>query len=94
MPNDGKIARYMSSVSMGNVINVDSHDDSSVIQMVKEGIGLSVLPAMSVKGAEGVNSFRLEPPLRRTIGIMYEKKRFKKNMILRDFIDFLKYHIQ
>ena len=92
MPNDRKIGKYLSDVPVGNIINIDSHDDSSVIQMVKEGIGFSILPALSVEGADGVNCFRLEPPLTRTIGIMYEKK--KSNKMLRNFIEFLKYHIQ
>lgn len=93
MPNDRKVGKYLSGIQVKNIINVDSQDDGSVIHMVKEGIGFSVLSAMSVEGVDRVSCLRLEPPLTRTIGIMYEKKRFKKNKILREFVDFLKYHI-
>lgn len=56
------------------VIQVVSDDDASVIKMVKEGIGVTVLPSLTVKGvSSGVSVYKLKETIKRTLGIAYKK---------------------
>lgn len=53
-----------------------SEDDLSVINMVKEGIGVTVLPELVLTGTfPGVSILRLEPEITRTLGFAYQKQR-------------------
>ncbi|MBR5542999.1 MAG: LysR family transcriptional regulator [Oscillospiraceae bacterium] len=93
MPNDSKTRKYMSEVQMENVLEIDSQDDGAIIQMVREGLGISVLPELSVKGSEGVFFTRLSPPLVRSLVMMYDENEYKKNSALRKFVRFTRKYI-
>ena len=64
-------------------------DDLSLVNMVRAGNGITVLPALALKGnADGTALLRLDPPLKRTLGFAYRKNR-KKTPALSSFIRFL-----
>ncbi len=66
-----------------------SEDDLSIINMVRAGMGIAVLPALVLKGnAEGVHLLHLSPPLKRTIGFAYRKNK-KNSDVLSRFLRFI-----
>ena len=55
-----------------------SEDDLSVVNMVRTGLGITILPALALKGnAEGTVLLELDPPLTRTLGFSCKKSRRK-----------------
>lgn len=94
MPSDERTTDYVSSAPLKHIISINSHDDSTIIQMVKQGIGISVLPYLSVVGSGNITYAELNPPLTRTLGLIYKKTDFKKNEHLRKFIEFIKQYMQ
>ena len=66
-----------------------SEDDLSILNMVRAGMGITILPALVLKGnAEGVALLRLDPDLKRILGFGYRKNR-KKLPALSCFIRFV-----
>lgn len=66
-----------------------SEDDLSVLNMVRTGLGITILPALAVKGnSEGTVLLRLEPELKRTLGFSCQKSH-KKIPALSDFARFM-----
>lgn len=52
-------------------IHISAEDDASLLSLVEQGLGVTVLPASSLKGhPEGISVLTLNPPLSRTIGIV------------------------
>ena len=47
--NEGKLKKYFDESKFKEILSFDSVDENSVISMVKEGIGITVLPSMLVK---------------------------------------------
>lgn len=90
MAEDGKISNYMSEKKIDDIIKINSHDDSSVIQLVKEGMGVSILPALSVENNEDVTSVELVPELVRVLGLMYKKSDFNEKEYMRKFIEYFR----
>lgn len=90
MAKDGKISDYMNEAEMQDIIRINSHDDSSVIHMVKEGMGISILPSLSAQFSQGVACKGLNPPLSRVLGLMYRKKDFKQKDYMRKFIEYIR----
>ncbi|MBE6644680.1 MAG: LysR family transcriptional regulator [Ruminococcaceae bacterium] len=67
-----------------------SEDDLSVINMVREGMGVTVLPELVLKkNLDGVSVLKLEPKITRTLGFAY-KKQSPKTMALSKFIKYIK----
>lgn len=63
-----------------------SEDDLSIINMVKDGFGISVIPRLVIKGAENqVDVLELHPKITRTLGVAYNEKKIKELGLL-DFI--------
>ncbi len=48
-------------------------EDASIVAMVKQGLGITILPELSLKGLD-VNTYPLDPPAYRTLGIMYKSE--------------------
>lgn len=66
---------YFDYSKFKDIIPVKSIEYDSVVYMVKERIGVTVLPHMSAQlFPEGVKSIRLEPMISRQIGISYDNK--------------------
>ena len=87
--NDGKVCSYLSESKADNIINVDSHDDSTAIHMVKAGIGVAILPGLSLD-TETVNYAELSPKLTRVLGLTYRKDDYENKCLLREFIKCIK----
>lgn len=85
---DKKISKYIENTKIENIIYVDSHDDSSVIHMVKEGLGVSVLPTLSVCD-EDIDFLELKPGLKRVLGLIY-KKDYMNHLPLKELINYIK----
>ena len=88
--NDSKITKYIDESKFEHMINVDSQDDSSVIYMVKEGLGISILPSLSLGDESDVDVVKLEPGFSRTIGIVYRDGDFSEKGELKQFVDYIK----
>jgi len=70
-------------------ISFKSEDDLSVINMVREGMGVSVLPELVLKkNLDGVSVMSLEPKITRTLG--FAAKEHKHSQALAKFIKFIK----
>lgn len=74
--DDAYLNDYLEPDSFLERISFRSEDDLSVINMVKDGIGITILPKLVLdKNTGGVRVLPLEPPLIRTLGFAYHKKR-------------------
>lgn len=82
MCTESALKTYLDLSKFKEVIQVVSDDDSSIIKMVKEGIGVTVLPKLSLSGtASDVTICDLQEKLTRTLGIAYKKNNPKKKEI-------------
>lgn len=82
---------YFDKEKFKKVVNCHSDDDLSVIHMVKQGFGFTVLPQLVLQGnTDGVSVLSLSPPLKRTIGFAYNKHSDSIFPALAQFIRFLK----
>lgn len=90
MAKDRKISDYMSEEKIDDIIKIDSHDDSSVIQMIKEGMGVSILSSLAVDSNQGVAMAQLNPRLSRVLGLMYGKKHLADKEYARKFVDYIR----
>lgn len=80
--SDGILKTYFNMSKFKEVIPVVSDDDASLIKMVKEGIGVTVLPKLSLSGASSdVCVCDLQDKLTRTLGIAYKKTNPKRKEI-------------
>lgn len=84
------VSSYMEKEKMHDVIHINSHDDSSVLQMVKEGMGAAIVPSLSVKNESGVILRKLNPDLSRVLGIIYRKNDFKKKKHIKNFVEYIR----
>lgn len=73
--NETSLRKYFDEERFKELIHFDSVDDMSVISMVKEGIGIAVLPALVMKRPhKGVRAIKLEPKISRVLGFAYKKE--------------------
>lgn len=83
MPNSKTVADYLSGYGCREKINVNSNDDGDVARMVADGLGVSILPFLSVnKYGDEISVKPLEIPLKRTIGAVYKKNSPKRALII------------
>ena len=88
--NEGKLKKYFDESKFKEILSFDSVDENSVISMVKEGIGITVLPSMLVKKPpKGVKTLKLEPEISRTIGVAYKTSK-KNSPTIKQFIKHVK----
>lgn len=65
-------------------------DDLSLINMVKQGIGITVLPKLVFcETTDGIDAIKLIPPFKRTIAFSYLKEK-EKNYGIKSFAEFVK----
>lgn len=88
--NDGKITNYIDERKIKYIVRVNSHDDSSVIYMVKEGLGIAILPMLSVSEDKDVHCVKLEPGFIRELGLIYRESDFNEKIELRNFVNYIK----
>lgn len=73
--NESILRRYFDESRFAEILRFDSVDDHSVLSMVKEGIGVAVLPSLATRKPErGVRILRLTPSISRSIGFAYQRK--------------------
>ncbi|MBQ9714436.1 MAG: LysR family transcriptional regulator [Clostridia bacterium] len=88
--NETSICEYFDISRFKEVLCFNSVDDDSVLSMVKEGIGVSVLPALVLKKpCKGVRVLKLFPEISRTLGIAFNKNS-ERSSVASLFIKFLK----
>ena len=88
--NDGKISNYIDESKFFDIVHINSHDDSSVIHMVKEEVGIAILPMLSVYDEQNITCVKLAPSLERMLGLTYEKREFEMKKELRDFVEYVR----
>ena len=82
---------YFDEARFKEIIHLTSEDDLSVINMVRQGLGLTVLSNLLLKdNTDGVSLLRLEPPVSRTIGFAYKKHPGQSATALSRFVRYVK----
>ncbi len=67
---------YLDYSKFRDIIDVKSIEDNTLIFMVKEKLGVTILPGLSIHALpKGVKALKLTPELKRTIGVIYDPKR-------------------
>ncbi len=90
MTNDRIMNTYFDTSRFKEVIKFTSADDMSVISMVREGMGVAVLPSLSINRVEmGVRVLMLEPEVYRTLTYTPNSS-YEHSRALREFLSFLK----
>lgn len=57
-----------------DVITLTSEDDAPAVSMVRQGMGVTILPSLVLKGEQnGVRVIKLEPNISRELGMTYKK---------------------
>ena len=71
-------------------IELHSDDDMSAVSMVREGMGVTILPALVLKERiKGVRTLKIKPELHRMLGISYRKDQPAESAVLK-FVCYLK----
>ncbi len=71
MPNDGNVKRWFEGTRC-EITSVVADDNAAIVSMVKNGLGVSVLPYLSVKNhPRGVRLIKISPPVYRSLGAIY-----------------------
>jgi len=90
--NESVLDSYFDKSKFANVLEFESVESVTVLYMIQQGMGFSVLPRlMTNKRINGVKILQLEEPICRTIGFAY-RKNTKPNFATQTFIDFLVNH--
>ena len=87
--DDAPLRDYFEVERFSELMYFRSEDDLSVINMVRKGMGVTVLPSLVLSGnSEGIQAVPLYPPLKRTLGVAFKKG--KKQESVRLFLDYIK----
>ena len=74
--DDEYLIAYFDREQFRELLYFNSVDDLSILHMVREGLGVAVLPELLLKGnPEDISILPLEPPVMRTLGFAYKKRR-------------------
>lgn len=88
--NEKILASYFDKKKFVNVLEFESVDNVSVLYMIQQGVGFSILPQLMMnKRIGGIKTLKLESPVSRTIGFAY-KNNTKHTVATNTFIDFIK----
>lgn len=88
------IAKNFDEKKFTDVIDVKTEDFSLALNMVKEGVGVSLIPKIAViKSFKGVRFYKIYPEIKRTLGI-YCKKDVLKRKEIKVLVDGLKNSIK
>ena len=82
---------YFDESRFRELIHLTSEDDLSVIKMVRQGLGLTVLSDLVLnETSDDVSVLRLEPDVKRTIGFAYKKQEKQNFLALSQFVRYIK----
>ena len=85
--NESALRTYFDETRFAEILRFDSVDDTSVLALVKEGMGVAVLSSLATrKHVKGVRTAMLTPKFSRAIGFAYRKK----SPATERFINFMK----
>ncbi|MBE6602124.1 MAG: LysR family transcriptional regulator [Ruminococcaceae bacterium] len=88
--NEKALDTYFDQKRFANILQFESVDNVSVLYLIKEGIGFSVLPSLMVnQKIKDVRVVKLNPPISRTIGFAV-KKNARHTYATQCFIEYLK----
>ena len=88
--NESNLNNYIDLSKFKEIIKYDSIDESSVISMVENGIGVAVLPSLMLKvKRKGAHTVKLIPEITRKLGVCYQKDN-SKNQAKTKFIKLIK----
>lgn len=83
-------AQYLTS-EVDSIVKVTSDDPASIVSMVANGMGITVLPELSLRSVpDGVTIHDIDPPGRRILGAVLPANATK---MTRNFIGFLTEHL-
>ena len=86
--NDSKTKEFIDEDKFKKIVKFSSTDDLGVLALVKEGIGVAILPSLILSsGFDGVHTALIEPEYFRLLGFSYRKDKMKYG--LKKFIEFL-----
>ena len=72
MPNELRVKSHFDADQFKETIEVNSNDDSSILQMVKEGIGITVLPRLTLKNhMSGIKILKVPLNIERSLSLWY-----------------------
>lgn len=71
--NEPSVMKLIDRSNFEDITVVNAHDDSSIIQMVKAGMGISILSSLSVSQTDGITCLPITPHVSRTLGIFKKK---------------------
>ncbi len=89
MPKEIEKLNYFNADKFIKKVKIEVDDYETVADMVKDGLGVSVLPLMSVKNIKGIRRLRLEPQINRTLCMNYKAEALSNNKNLKKFITFV-----
>ncbi len=90
LARDRNISSYMQGRGTKDSFSNNSNDDSSVIELVRAEMGVSILSRLAVLNADGIETKKLIPSLTRELGFMYRKTLFTEKPHAEAFVRFLK----
>ena len=92
--NEKILESYFNRDQFANVLDFTSVDNVSVMYMVQQGVGFSVLPSLMInQKPKDVRVLRLNPPISRTVGVAY-RANARLTEASKAFIEYLKDKIQ
>ena len=87
--NDSKTREFIDEKKFKKILKFSSTDDLGVLALVKQGIGVAILPSLSVQESfAGTHIALIEPEYFRVLAFSYKKE--NKKYCLLKFIQFLK----
>lgn len=90
LTNEGSVRRHFTREKCKEIIDLTSVDDTSVVSMVREGIGVAILPSLVLKThPKGVRMLKLDPPMSRTLGITHNKDALRSSCAMK-FVNYMK----
>lgn len=85
------LQNYFDEERFKELIHLTSEDDLSIINMVRQGLGLTVLSDLVLKdNATGISVLKLDPPVSRTVGFAYKKNPGQSSDALARFVRYVK----
>ncbi len=94
MARDRNIRTYIRKYAKEDITSVNSNDDSSIIELVRAEMGVSILSRLAVLGASDIQIRSLDAPIFRRLGFIYDKNVLTQNKNVAQFMDFLKEYIE
>ncbi len=88
--NDYALTAYFDMSKFTKIIPFESVDNVSVLYMIQEGLGVSVLPSLMLsQRIKGVSTLKLKPSISRTLGFAYSKDQ-ALSYAAKTFVNYLK----